>query len=263
MFKELSKSLKASLYERASSPLIGAIAISWVGFNWKAILYMLLSESKIEDKLSYFGEHYSDLNTNLIHPVLIGSAASILYPFFAFVPFYVWEKVQHAQINIKQRLSMSQLLTVEQSLQLREEISEKDKQLRVIIDENQKSKLELNKTIKQLSDENKDLYFKLSELTPPDPKADPSKINLPPVQYDILNKHTGLADGHVQIASDIAESLNLSLSEVEKALEELERAGFIQQEADVTDDNGNDVPGYTLDELGRKYLGYKKSQLAA
>ncbi|MFQ1815761.1 winged helix-turn-helix transcriptional regulator [Aeromonas veronii] len=78
-----------------------------------------------------------------------------------------------------------------------------------------------------------------------------------------MNKHTGLADGHVQIASDIAESLNLSLSEVEKALEELERAGFIQQEADVTDDNGNDVPGYTLDELGRKYLGYKKSQLAA
>ncbi|EHV9838532.1 hypothetical protein M2G36_20605 [Vibrio vulnificus] len=263
MFQELSKSVKANLYERVSSPLIGSVAISWVAFNWKAIFYMLLSDAKIEDKIEYFSANYSDIDANIIYPVVVGGTISIVYPLAAFVPFWIWERVQHIQKQLKQTLSMNQLLSVEQSMQLRNELVQKDKKIREIIAENQESQTELNKTIGELTQENRNLYYKLSELSPLDPKADPSKISLPDVQYRILNEHTGLKDGHVQIASDIGKALMLPDAEIERALQELESQGFLKNEGYVNDDSGNNVLGYSLNELGRKYLGYKKSQLAA
>ncbi|EML0316021.1 hypothetical protein V9658_003364 [Vibrio parahaemolyticus] len=263
MFQELSKSVKANLYERVSSPLIGSIAISWIAFNWKGVLYMLLSDAKIEEKIEYFSSNYSNVDTNFIYPLVAGGLISVIYPITAFIPFWIWEKIQHAQKQLKQTLSMNQLLSVEQSMQLRNELVRKDIKIREIIAENQDTQTELNKTISELTKENRDLYFKLSELTPLDPKADPSKINLSDIQYRILNEHTGLKEGHVQIAPDIGKALMLPDAEVEKALQELELQGFIKNEGYVSDDDGNNVLGYSLNELGRKYLGYKKSQLAA
>ncbi|MBA4501107.1 hypothetical protein [Marinobacterium marinum] len=262
MFKELSTSIKANLYERISSPLIGSIAISWFYFNWQSILYMVLSDGKIETKLQVFTEQYSNLNTNIIYPVIAGSLIALLYPLVAYIPFWVWEKVQHAQRALKQSLSMKQQLSVEQSLLLRQEILDKDKQIRKIVSENQDATNQLKDIITTLTEENAELYHKLSELTPPDPKADPSKIQLTDTEYQILNAHTGLKDGHVQIAADIASTLNLDLDKVSIALKQLESQNFIKYNAMVEDDDGKDVPGYILDELGRKYLGYKKGQLA-
>jgi len=153
---------------------------------------------------------------------------------------------------------MSQLLSVEQSLKLRQEILEKDNKIRTILADNQNQIDELQVTIKQLTKENQDLYYKLSELDVPDPKADPKKINLSDLEYEILNSHTRLQEGHVQIASDIASNLSLDVNEVQKALEDLEGRGFIKYVSKAEDDEGNEHPGYNLDILGRKYLAYRK-----
>ena len=260
MFQELTTSLKASLYERTASPLLGAIVLAWFGFNWKPLLYMLFSESSIEVKLQFITENYLNLWNNLYWPVLVGAGLSLVYPLVSFVPFLISEKIQHAQRNLKQRLSMSQLLSVEQSLALREELVEKDKKIRSILSDNQKQTKDLEATIKQLTDENKDLYFRLSELDVPDPEADPKEVNLSHLEYQILNHHTGLRQGHVQIAKDIASNLGLDEKEVQKALEDLEQRGFIKHVSAAEDDEGNDYPGYNLDILGRKYLAYRKAE---
>ena len=263
MFKELSTSIKANLYERITSPLFGSIAISWLYFNWQSIVFMAMSDQKIEAKLKVFTEQYSDVHINFTYPIVFGSLVALLYPIIAYVPFWVWEKVQHAQRNLKQSLSMSQQLTVEQSLLLRNELVDKEKQIKSIVSENQDTVRTLKSNISTLTKENSELYYKLSELTPPDPKADPSKIELTETEYQILNAHTGLKEGHVQIAPDISTNLGLEIENVTIALKQLEAQKFIKFNGDVEDDNGNDVPGYILDELGRKYLGYKKGQSAS
>ena len=38
MLEEISKSIRADLYERASSPLLGAFLTSWLIWNWKTML---------------------------------------------------------------------------------------------------------------------------------------------------------------------------------------------------------------------------------
>lgn len=263
MFQELTTSLKASLYERTSSPLMGSVLVAWLGFNWKPLLYMMFSGSGIEEKLNFVTENYLDVWNNLFWPIIVGGLLSLVYPVLSYVPFWISEQIQHAQRNLKQKLSMSQLLSVDQSLNLREELIEKDKKIRGILSDNQSQKDELEATIKQLTQENKELYFKLSELDVPDPKADPQKIELSQLEYEILNHHTGLQQGHVQIAKDIASKLDLSVDDVQKALEELEKRGFIKYVSKAEDDEGNDHPGYNLDILGRKYLAYRKGSSSA
>ena len=52
MFEEISKSIKAELYERVSSPLFGAFSFSWMLWNWKFLL-VLISGMKAVEKIKY------------------------------------------------------------------------------------------------------------------------------------------------------------------------------------------------------------------
>ncbi|MGI9920240.1 hypothetical protein [Vibrio owensii] len=263
MFQELSTSLKASLYERVSSPLVGSIVFSWVAFNWKGLAYLLLSDSKIEEKIKFFSDNYSNVDTNIWFPLLSGTAIAVFYPLIAYIPFWIWEQIQSAQRNLKKRLSLNELLSVEQSLQLRNELAQKDSRIREVIAENQASAKELKGRIEELTKENSSLYFKLSEISPPDPKADPTKVDLAEVEYKILNEHTGLEKGYSQYIGGIAHSLMLPDAEVERAMERLVHIGFIKANGTVEDENGLETTGYVLDELGRKYLGYLKADMVA
>jgi hypothetical protein len=261
MFQELSTSLKASLYERVSSPLVGSIVFSWVAFNWKGLAYLLLSDARIEDKIDFFSANYSNVDTNILYPFLSGTTIAVFYPIIAYIPFWIWEQIRSAQRNLKKRLSLSELLSVEQSLQLRNELAQKDTRIREIIAENQVNLTELKGRVEELTKENSSLYFKLSELSPLDPKADPTKVDLADVEYKILNEHTGLEKGYSQYVGGIAHSLMLPDAEVQRAMERLVNIGFIKENGTVEDENGLEATGYILDELGRKYLGYRKADM--
>ena len=52
MLDDLMTTIKAQLYERATSPLIASFCISWLLINWKFIFTLLSDGSRIE-KLSY------------------------------------------------------------------------------------------------------------------------------------------------------------------------------------------------------------------
>ena len=52
MIEDISKSIKANMYERATSPLFGAFAISWAIWNYKTIL-AILSSMTVKEKVSY------------------------------------------------------------------------------------------------------------------------------------------------------------------------------------------------------------------
>ncbi len=259
MFKEFSQSIKANLYERVSSPLIGSVAISWLIFNWKAIFYLIYSDAKIEEKLLVFSFQYADICLNFIYPLALGFLTSIAYPIAAFVPFYLWESIQHRQRVIKRRLSMSELLTLEQSLELKKELASKDKEIKNIISANQIAEEALKNKINELTRDNADLYYRLSELTPPTQVPDSKNLEISDLEYKILDAHTGMESGHIQISSDIASRLNVDVKIIKNALRGLIERKLIKTDSEAEDDNGNSVPGFSLTQLGREYLAHKKS----
>lgn len=52
-FKELFSSSISTAAQRVKNPALGAFALSWCAFNWKQILYLLLSKTTILDKITY------------------------------------------------------------------------------------------------------------------------------------------------------------------------------------------------------------------
>ncbi|WBA15753.1 hypothetical protein [Salinivibrio proteolyticus] len=257
MFDELTKSLKSVLYERVSSPLLGSVGLVWLAYNWKPVFYFLLSDEIVEKRIDHIATNYTSFDHNFLYPVLIGGAISIFYPVISFFPFWVAEQIQHIQRNLKQKLSMSQLLTLEQSMALRAELVTKEKRIKSIVADSQTLRAELERQVKNLTDENTDLYHRLSELDIIDPDADPREVVLSSLEKKVLQSHTGMKDDYVQIAEDLASHLDENLDDVEIALNSLKRRKFLNES-----EYEADKYGYTLSKLGRKYLGYQKAQLA-
>ena len=258
MLKEISSTLKAMLYERVSNPLLSSIIFAWLYFNWRAVAYFFLSDSDIENKIDYINSNYSCISYNVIYPLIAGSLFSVFVPWISCIPFYIKEKSHSVQLRWKQVIEGGQALSIEQSNLMRSEIIEKRKELKSIIAKYESQIKENNDLITVLTKENQELYFDLSELKPKDPSADPEKIELTATQNTILDAHTGLSEGNVQIASDIAKAIDIEERSVQEALESLVEMGLLITHDDVTDDDGNEVVGYSLSNLGRKYLGYKK-----
>lgn len=57
--KEYLSSTVNTAAQRVSNPVFGAFALSWCAFNWKSILYLLLSDSSIIDKITYISSNSS------------------------------------------------------------------------------------------------------------------------------------------------------------------------------------------------------------
>lgn len=57
--KEYLSSTVNTAAQRVRNPVFGAFALSWCAFNWKSILYLLLSDSSIIDKITYISSNSS------------------------------------------------------------------------------------------------------------------------------------------------------------------------------------------------------------
>lgn len=68
-FKELLSSSATIAAQRVRNPALGAFALSWCAFNWKSILYLLFSDSKIFDKIEFISAH-SSWKTAFIFPCI-------------------------------------------------------------------------------------------------------------------------------------------------------------------------------------------------
>ncbi|HFI3415036.1 TPA: hypothetical protein ACGP5O_001428 [Escherichia coli] len=57
--KEYLSSTVNTAAQRVRNPVFGAFALSWCAFNWKSILYLLISDSSIIDKITYISSNSS------------------------------------------------------------------------------------------------------------------------------------------------------------------------------------------------------------
>ncbi|MFC3914575.1 hypothetical protein ACFOSS_14055 [Pseudaeromonas sharmana] len=126
MIDDIYKSIKASMYERATSPLFGAFAISWSLWNYKTIL-VILSSMKVNDKISYieseiYSEDWSLLLGGAIYPLISAVFFILIYPHPAKWIYKYWNNQQKKLKEIKQRIEDDTPLTLDESRQIRREL---------------------------------------------------------------------------------------------------------------------------------------------
>lgn len=257
--EEIIKSIKAFLYDRASSPLIGALIVSWSFWNYK-MFFILFSDENIEDKFLLINTLFDKNNpieilgitlpfslsmlcNGAIYPIILTIFYIYIYPFLA-EPVYKFSL--HAQlklINLKKENEGKKLLTTEESnqmqlefLNLQDKYEEETEKLRTKISSLQ-ALLNAQEKIPSL-----DNYKKLVNEKNPSNESSDEKLN--EAEAKILKLFMNRGDsqfGKKEILSKIKKHSDI----VEVALESLVNEQFLYEDA---------YGAYSITNKGKKYL---------
>lgn len=102
MLEEISKSIRADLYERASSPLLGAFLTSWLIWNWKTVLVFFSSMGVIEKVNHIDAVIYSDFWPTLLFLLAGPLATALLFLYLYPIPArHVYKHFREQQKSLK------------------------------------------------------------------------------------------------------------------------------------------------------------------
>jgi len=138
MIDNIKKSLGAILYERTSSPLYGALIVSWFIWNWKIFyLTFFISEDKIKiDKISYISENLNDINNLIIYPLVSTLILLTVISFVSNGAFWLNLKFENWKKDKKNIEEKKQLLTLEQSIEIREQLLNQENRFTKLLETN-------------------------------------------------------------------------------------------------------------------------------
>lgn len=220
MLEDAKKSIESILTQRLTSPFYGTLIISWLIWNWKIIyLTFFVSQDAIKGtKIDYILENYSEIEHVIWFPILSTIILLVIFPLITNGSYWLdliyirWRETKKYTVERKQ------LLTVEQSIKLREQIinmekkfegllTEKDlevEQLKGIINANKTENTldnTLEKKVKDIQDETKkvnqlDLFNFAKKIQENEKLINGFKI----IEEHILGGYSGLSDS---IPSDI------------------------------------------------------------
>ena len=161
MISEIRKSINSVLYERTTSPLFGSFLISWSIWNWKIIyLTLFISEERLVKnnsavtKIEYIEANYLNNYELIFYPLISTVVFVCIVPFLSNGAYWLSLKFNKWRIDKRNSVEQKQLLTLEQSSALRNEllVTEKKSQelieakeieiksLKMIIDEHNRNK---------------------------------------------------------------------------------------------------------------------------
>lgn len=170
MIDEIYQSIRAQLYERAVSPLMGSFLVSWCLWNYKIIL-VILSGLTIQEKLSFIDTiHFSNwvliATYGLLYPLATSVAYIIFYPHPAKYFFEYSSRRQKELSDLKKTIHEESLLSVADSRELnrkifqleneyQKELDSKDLEithLKALVKDSTGSELSNNSVLDQISD---------------------------------------------------------------------------------------------------------------
>lgn len=180
MISDLKKSFSAILNERVSSPFYGALIVSWLVWNWKIVyLTIFISENTLKtDKITHIVDNYSDLSHLIIYPLLSTIFIVAIVPFFSNGSYWLFLIFNQWKINKQNEVQKKELLTLEQSIALREQIKSQEKRFEELLEDK-------NLRIKQLETEINLTQQSKSHDTKP--RIDEAQLNVEKVKKNELN----------------------------------------------------------------------------
>lgn len=170
--QDIKNSISSILYERTTSPFYGTLIISWIIWNWKIIyLTFFVSENKItKNKIDYIVENYGGIDHLLTYPLISTAILITLIPFLANGTYWISLSFANWRLTQKNLIEKKQMLTVEQSIELREQILKQEERFSKLVDDKNLEIEQLNKiisnhdsTVTETKDINNEELKKLAE----------------------------------------------------------------------------------------------------
>lgn len=211
---DIAKSIKAFLYDRAASPLLGAFVFAWSVWNYRFFV-VLLSGMKPNEKFNaldeMFGHEALDIwsipipmGGAFVDGILVPVIAALLYlyayPYLA-KPVYRHSLARAKELrDIKQKEEKLQLLTVEQSQEIRGKLATLQSKHAREISEFSDQIASLNSTIEEL-------HQKLTDLESAEQGSQFDDVNeADPEEYDefLREKVEAIKPGEFEV-SDLFE----------------------------------------------------------
>lgn len=178
MWEELTKSVKAALYDRIASPLLGTFVVSWVLWNHRFVTVLFsgmepASKFRFVDTVLYPAWEYV-LWQMIVFPLLTTVLFIFLYPYPARIVFEFTRQQQKRLKEIRQRIEDETPLTAAESKQIRTTALQAqllyEKDMRALTEENQLLRTELQKLLAQ------------GEKRPKRAETQPAKVTTEPVR---------------------------------------------------------------------------------
>lgn len=125
MFNDIVNSIKATLYDRTSSPLFGSVVVSWAAWNYR-LLIVLVSDGNYPDKLAFIDER---LYPGWLYVLGVGVAGPLATA-LTFIYLYPWpaRKVyEHAVTqqkklrDLRKQIEGDELITEQEARKLRQD----------------------------------------------------------------------------------------------------------------------------------------------
>ena len=154
MIDDFIKSIKASLYDRTSSPLFGAFAISWLIWNHRVVI-TVLSSMEVEEKFAFidqqlYPEFWGSVGLLVGYPLLTSLLFIFAYPYPARWVYRFWRKRHKELREVRLEIDNETLLTLEESRSIRRRLTdvqeEHEKELRARAEELERVREVLTKT---------------------------------------------------------------------------------------------------------------------
>lgn len=129
---DFGSSFKDVLKERFSSPFYGTLILVWLVWNWKIVyLTIFVPGSAVEPltKIEYIQEHYYNVCNLYVLPIVFTLAILLLFPYVINAVYRYYLEHEKKRRNLKYEFDAAQRLTVEESIQLRNRFSEREKRI--------------------------------------------------------------------------------------------------------------------------------------
>ncbi|CDT80493.1 conserved hypothetical protein [Vibrio diabolicus] len=170
MISDAITSIKAYLYERSVSPLLGSLIVSWAAWNYKFFL-LWVSGMNFPDKLRYVQILYNSDYEIYLQGMLFPFLTSMAYLFVFTYPaewVYRFSLGRQSLLNkLKNEKQENELLTLEQSKVIRNQLAETEKQFDEQIERKDRAIELRDKEIEKLTQEI-DLLKSKSHTSQPD-----------------------------------------------------------------------------------------------
>lgn len=162
MITELRKSINSILYQRVTSPLFGTFCVTWLVWNWKIVYTtFFIDEDKIDkNKIDYIVENFNDTAFLIWYPILSTVILLTLIPFVSNGAYWLSLKFEKWRVDNKNEIEKKQLLTLEQSIQLRGQIIESERKFDSLLQNKNDEIKQLKGIVEELkSGKNKETGF--------------------------------------------------------------------------------------------------------
>ncbi|WP_422134944.1 hypothetical protein [Endozoicomonas sp. ALD040] len=145
---DLSDDIKASLYTRLSSPLAGALMLSWVIWNIDAVLVIAFENKSMSERIAFVNDQYlTSFLFDWFAPVALGIAWILIYPVLSRIIFKYWETQRVEKEKTRIKLLGELPITPDEHMRLLKEVSDSKQKYVEVHEVNKKQSAEIENLI--------------------------------------------------------------------------------------------------------------------